>query len=677
MAFVKIRVARGAGQPDYAVTLIEEGGQETQAVLTEADVMKGPWQPDSILKRVSGAGPTNRNSTDFQAIAQTLYDWLLPAGPVRQRWMALDNSIQPRLLLDIQADALARLPWELTSTEWLALTNGLYRLGGAQPVPEVQPVPAQGSLWPFRILIVVGCLAEEEAALRIAEEVTEIERTFLPLGRSVDVHRLDRPDKDTLKDWVRTFHPHVLHFAGHGNKLPASPKIGLRFNPAGANPWIWTGSDIRTDLRAWRWIPRFVFLNACRSAAEQEGSYSVQRGFLDRGTQAALGMQADMRGDLAGQFAAKLYEQCALGKTLEDAVFEARQTMTGKLPSNDHIDWALPALTATAQGIRLFEPPLSPTSLEYEQCREFREARFFANCREPRRKFTHWVYPADQAPSTKNVLVVTGEPKSGKSHLLKWCMETWALGGARVRYIELHWQSKSLLDVLRQIRKGEPDGTTESQYLHAPLPPAAFKRFKWELKNLIETNETGEWTEADHINDPEIPDDDGILPGKGEKLLEPVVCARFWAALKAAAGARPLILVFDRLGGPNNERTLMMRDFEQLILNLFRPIAQETNSIIKLAFSASGPEATDYKLGSLPAQNTVKFQVPTEFDDEQLAKLAAEMLWFHEESEIENLAKRLFLFPRPHRMEKGLARLKFVLEALKDTSILDQVTRMQ
>ena len=38
----------------------------------------------------------------------------------------------------------------------------------------------------------------------------------------------------------------------------------------------------------------------------------------------------------------------------------------------------------------------------------------------------------------KNALILTGPPRAGKSHLLKWCMESWALSGARVRYIELH-----------------------------------------------------------------------------------------------------------------------------------------------------------------------------------------------------------------------------------------------
>jgi hypothetical protein len=375
-------------------------------------------------------------------------------------------------------------------------------------------------------------------------------------------------------------------------------------------------------------------------------------------------MQADIQGDLAGYFAANLYEQCALGKSLADAIFEARKKLAAdKLLSNEYIDWALPSMVSIAEGLTVFNPQSAPATPQFQQCREFRDARFFADCREPRRKCTNWIYPADGSCSSQNVLLITGERKSGKSHLLKWCMETWALGGARVRYIELHGQSKSLLDILRQIRKGEPYGTLEDEYLHHPLPPEAFKRFTWELTTLLRTGELGEWIEADHLSGPEdVQDDDGLLTATSDKRLEPIVCTRFWAALKAAAGGRPLILVFDRLGGPNGERTLSPPDFKQLVLNLLVPIAQEANSSIKLAFSASSAEAKDYSLEFLPEQNSVSYQLPIDFTDDQLAELAAEAVWFRKADKVKQAAKALFGFGGNDA--KGLGRLKSVFDAI-------------
>src|SRR5208283_466863 len=92
----------------------------------------------------------------------------------------------------------------------VALIGGLHR-----SYPN-SPVRRACSAWPFRILFVIGCSDIEEVALGIDKEWEKIERAFVPFGRSVDVHCLRHPTKDELRTWVRTHHPHVLHFAGHG-----------------------------------------------------------------------------------------------------------------------------------------------------------------------------------------------------------------------------------------------------------------------------------------------------------------------------------------------------------------------------------------------------------------------------------------------------------------------------
>lgn len=691
---VTIRISsHPSGQADFPVTLIEnDDGRNTPAALPETSLTQGNWTanlagsddppPTDIVQHFSNAGGAGRRHPDFTAIAETLFNWLLPSGAVRQRWIELDNASQPPVYLDVQVDGLAQLPWELACNPHgpklrPALINGLYRQISLEPSP-VLPCSA----WPFRILIVVGCSEADEATLGVAEEVAQIERTFIPLGRSVDVHCMYRPDKNTLKEWVRKFHPHVFHFAGHGGKRPGpGGQFGLRFDVAPpGGPWIWTPNQIDVDLRAWRWRPKFVFLNACRSAAEQGGNWNVQRSFLAGGAQASLGMQADVRGNLAGTFASRLYNECASGKkTLEEAVFEARLEMAGKLQSYDEIDWAVPALTVTGQGLKLFEPRPRPEDPPFEKCGEFEEARFFANCREPRREFTHWTYPVIEAGSTPNVLVVTGEPRSGKSHLLKWCMETWAWGGARARYIELHTgQVKSFLSLVRQIRDGESDGTEEAKYLHAGLPGPAFKRFNWELNNLLRTGQPGEWVEADHP-EPEITDHMDPWTARGERRLEEDVCAGLLKALKAAAGQRPLILVFDRMGGPNGERLLPPPDFERLIEYLFRPIAEDPTSQIKLVFCATDAEAVDYKLSLIPADKRIDYKVPVDVLPEKLGELANEMLWFRE-PKVKLLAIQLAGFPADSNAPKGLAQLEAVLTMLKrraSNTLLADIRRMR
>lgn len=186
-----------------------------------------------------------------------------------------------------------------------------------------------------------------------------------------------------MMEWIATYHPQVSHFAGHGGKPPGEDKYGLRIESE-TGVWFWTSDAIDVELLEARWIPHFVFLNACRSATEQSGSWSTHRSFLAAGAKAVLGMQADMLGDLSGKLASTLYKSLAEGEPLDKALHQARTKIARELPSYNYIDWALPAITVTERSLKLFKPRKPPSDETFEKCDEFEDARFLANCREPR-----------------------------------------------------------------------------------------------------------------------------------------------------------------------------------------------------------------------------------------------------------------------------------------------------
>src|SRR5262245_8842347 len=141
MVSVTIRIEpQGPGETDFHVCLIEENGNQTSERLTRADLTRGPWTANlaaaspkpagDIVTHVADAEQKGRNHASYCQIADTLHRWLLPIGPVRDRWLALN---MPRLYVDARVDALERLPWELARTELAprhipALINGVYRL---------------------------------------------------------------------------------------------------------------------------------------------------------------------------------------------------------------------------------------------------------------------------------------------------------------------------------------------------------------------------------------------------------------------------------------------------------------------------------------------------------------------------------------------------------------------
>jgi hypothetical protein len=688
MSFVVIQVLPVG--VDFEVTLIQENQPLKSALLPRENLTTGIWTaliPEGqqgipatdIVQRIMNVEPTQRNHADFGVIGETLYNWLLPAGPIRERWLRLQAGTALRI--DIRDETLARLPWELVRSPEslrLAVTNELHRTYPKKPRAVRDPS------WPFRILIVIGCSAAEESALGIDREVNQIEREFLRLGRSVDVHSLRRPEFTTLSGWIREYHPDVFHFAGHGAKVPGKDEWGVLIEPeAPAAPWIWSSESIPTDLELLEWTPTFVFLNACRSAVDRAAAWSIQRGFLSSGARAVLAMQADIRGDLAGLFAAQVYKKCAEGNTVQRGVTEGRMIVRGPAGGWNHIDWALPALVSTEPDLKLFSPRDYPRDVHFATCKEFEEARFFANCREARRIFLHWHRPC--VPGTlQNVLLLTGPPRSGKSHLLKWCMESWALTGSGIRYIEIYGDGgsgKNFLDILRQIRDGELDGQLSTRYLHGGLPPTFFRRFNWELNNRIKTGQPGEWISDDHPEEVEISDNGDPPKASGEQRLEKPVCEDFLLALQEVAKNRPLILVFDRFSGPNSERLLPKEDFNQLVTHFFLPIAEDPISRIRLVFCMNQPERAEYEIGPLIGAYARSYELPVAYSVEDLAELATEMLWSEDAplKEIRQIATLLLGLPEGYPQHNGIARLKPLLKMLieQHSPCLDRIVRMR
>ena len=324
--------------------------------------------------------------------------------------------------------------------------------------------------------------------------------------------------------------------------------------------WVLSTGDVQQLLGDLDWAPQLVFLNACRTGSDHAGTWSFQRSFVDGGAQCVITMQADVLGSLAGEYAGELYSRVAGGEPVQEAARIARNVVHDKMQPSELIDWALPAISTSSTLTKLFTPRDLPNDVDFNTCEEFRQARVFADCENARRLLTHWICPVGVAASTppRNVLLLTGEALCGKSHILKWTMESWVLAGARVRYIELHdTRKKDFLAILREVRDG--DGAGSKRFLQRPLPPEHFKRFNWTLNNLLKSGQPGAWVDGDHP-EAEVRDNGDPISARGEERLEPIVCNEFLNALKSLTAQTYLILVFDKFTC-DGERLVRPEDF--------------------------------------------------------------------------------------------------------------------
>lgn len=179
---------------------------------------------------------------------------------------------------------------------------------------------------PLRILIVVS--QPQNLATVSPEPVAKaIEDLAKRLPDTIMVERLSQPTKRTLPDKVKDFHPHVLHFIGHGKYEGEAGYLALVSEKDQSQP-IWINdvdfADCFTDYQ-----PRLIFLHACEGA--YTSSYNAFRGvalqLVYSRVPAVVAMQYPITNNVANCFAEKFYESLGKGTPIDVAVQEGRKEL--------------------------------------------------------------------------------------------------------------------------------------------------------------------------------------------------------------------------------------------------------------------------------------------------------------------------------------------------------------
>ncbi len=469
----------GQPSPEYTLRLLSEGANGLEEKASEK-IVKEKLHPSKLeVDPIKTFAEETGKSDDFQEIGEYLFS-LLHQGKVKEVWddFAANND-SLRLLLHIMPSELTSLPWELACDEddRLAMDPSQTFTRKYKPKRPIQKLAP--SSWPIRVLIVLGAKDDDpdvaglEEIRRIETEIRKYDRQDESnnlIHRVIDIEVLKRPDLDELEETYKGFKPHVFHFIGHGG-LDSNNKAYLLINyfndkSGKYQPIYWTTGEISNSFKGWKWIPNFVFINACRSnnrvqdyEANNKQAWSIGDAFRKLKVPAVLTMQADINGESAGVFAGAIYKSLAELDPLDTALAHARRALVNHLGSIDRREWAVPVLTIALTPEEIL--PLSPKAPKelinrIKECEIFREIEFFSDRTEIRRKLFRGFYPLPPETPNKDVIIVKGNMDSGKSWLAAWCMESCALQNHDIRYVEVGGtESKTWLDLLLQIRDGD------------------------------------------------------------------------------------------------------------------------------------------------------------------------------------------------------------------------------
>lgn len=146
-----------------------------------------------------------------------------------------------------------------------------------------------------------------------------------------------KPFKPLLTSWGKS--TDLIHFNGHG-----SGGAGVIVQSANSGKES-LDRDFFSDLIE-RCSVRAAIFNTCESAAPQGNSASIAEHVVLRGAAAALGMQSEIRDDLAKEFNRELYRRLFRGESLDEAVAGGRR----KINQGGGEPYAIPVLYLTSTG---------------------------------------------------------------------------------------------------------------------------------------------------------------------------------------------------------------------------------------------------------------------------------------------------------------------------------------
>lgn len=319
-------------------------------------------------REVSRPGPPPpRNAGAATRVGAALFHALF-SGAMREAYgksrQAAEKAGKPwRLVLVIDADPLARVPWELLhdpdKSQFLACTGSVVRrpaTGGRDaPPPVVKKVHIS---W-------LAASPRGQQALDLARERAVLDQALsaVPGAARPEVTAVTPPTPEEL---VRLLHArrddrglaareaHILHFACHGE--PSDEENGkegglVLQKPDGGSHTV-SASILAAAILEDPSV-RLVVLNACHGAAStsEDALSSVAALLSARGVPAVVGMSTAILDELAVLLTSHFYEGLLRNQRVDEALRAARQRLqVDRAEWVENGPWASPVLWLSGEG---------------------------------------------------------------------------------------------------------------------------------------------------------------------------------------------------------------------------------------------------------------------------------------------------------------------------------------
>jgi hypothetical protein len=391
-------------------------------------------------------------------------------GPLREEARtAAARGVALRTFLDIAPSELRALPWEAMRTQGDIVARRAKTPFMRWGTRRARPKPAIP--WPLRVLLVIGCEAND-AAVEWRAELDAVIEALCPMRHAIDLDYFDcrrrhpQGSITALSAFIRDFEPDILHFIGHGKGATAHDSAGLVVFDAGLGQGtnqLWRAPDIATALGNAGTVPRLALLNACRSADfPATGAWNIADELLAAGVDAVLGMQGEVAGGSAARFAAAFYKAVIEQKPIDVAMIEGRDALASQAPSAP--DWVFPSLILRVdpEEVLRMEQRADAALTQSVQLHQDLACvhKSFVDRRLERRAVVTAPRRAGPGGLFSNVSLIKGKADIGKTWMLKCALSAALTRGFQVVYVDLAEYARqtaqrpnlSAIDFMRAIR---------------------------------------------------------------------------------------------------------------------------------------------------------------------------------------------------------------------------------
>jgi CHAT domain-containing protein len=304
--------------------------------------------PSDLEEQISRARSREGDRISNAQLGVALFAALLPR-PIRSVYHLCKGSVGDtgilRLRLDIRADELTCIPWEMLrdDQDYLAMSP---RFPVLRYLHRAAPTPFKSMPKKVKILLVTATPVDASPLPGVKKELGLVCDSLKKLGASapVEVSVLENASFDLLRSRLDgSFN--VLHFMGHG---AFEDNRGYLIFEDAAHQSSWQEAESVGDVLRDKNVELLV-LNACETAvpSPEESLIGVAHAAHAAGIPAVIAMQQAILDSAASAFAAAFYDTLAKGQPLETCLAAGRVATKNEL-GNDSTDWAIPVLFSNA-----------------------------------------------------------------------------------------------------------------------------------------------------------------------------------------------------------------------------------------------------------------------------------------------------------------------------------------